>query len=74
MSTVLEVSGPDAQQRVLRDFRTAAMSGVTVLGVQRGGRTFVVARCASTLEEGIVQAVVAQLDPGAVPEERRLLL
>jgi hypothetical protein len=62
---VYEVSGRPAQQSVLADFHTAAMSGVVALGTQCATASYVVVECRSDEDVWLVDAVVHQIDPDA---------
>lgn len=62
---VFEVSDVRLQQRILADFRTAAMGGVVALGTQSGAAAHVVVECRTEGDRWLVEQVVAQIDPGA---------
>lgn len=62
---VYDVADACEQQRILADFRTAAMSGVVALGTQTEGRVSVVLECRTEGDRWLVQQVVEQLAPTA---------
>ena len=64
-SAVYRVSDVGAQQAVLDDFHTAAMTGVVALGTNGPEGPRVVVRCETVGDEVLVDHVVRQLDPGA---------
>lgn len=60
---VYRLSGKSAQQAVLDDFRTAALSGVQALGVDDPDGPRVVVRCETSADEVVVEHVVREIDP-----------
>ncbi len=60
---VYRLSGASAQQAVLDDFRTAALSGVQALGVDDPEGPRIVVRCETSEDEVVVEHVVREIDP-----------